>query len=163
MAAALNASLCRFYRDPYNADVLEKVVTGKSPLTDKCPVSLRLVEWYVNYDKATGKEYHAQLKAYTRRLFDPFRRQSRVVVEGRGFDTTVGQMNFFKWLIEEGHWERILENHVELNAIMLEQSKDRRDATPDAKSDVKPTKLVQQVEEHKTRFETGRPITVLFT
>lgn len=163
MAAALNASLCRFYRDPYNADVLEKVVTGTSPLTGKCPVSLRLVEWFVNYDKVASKEYHAQLKAYTRRLFDPFRRQARIVVEGRGFDTTIGQMNFFKWLIEEGHWERILANHVELNAIMLEQSKGRRDASPEAKSDAKPQKVVEPVQEQGARFGTGRPMTVLFT
>jgi hypothetical protein len=162
MAAALNASLCRFYRDPYNADVLEKVVTGTSPLTGKCPVSLRLVEWYVNYDKAASKEYHAQLKAYTRRLFDPFRRQARIVVEGRGFDTTIGQMNFFKWLIEEGHWERILANHVELNAIMLEQSKDKRDASP-SKADAKPAKVAEPVPEHGVRFGSGRPMTVLFT
>lgn len=162
MAAALNASLCRFYGDPYNADVLEKVVTGTSPITGKCPVSLRLVEWYVNYDKVASKDYHAQLKAYTRRLFDPFRRQARIVVEGRGFDTTIGQMNFFKWLIEEGHWERILANHVELNAIMLEQSKDKRDASP-SKADAKPAKVAEPVQEQGARFGTGRPMTLLFT
>lgn len=156
MAATLNASLYRFYRDPYNADVLEKIVTGKSK------VSLRLIEWYVTYDKATSKAYHAQLKAYTRRLFDPFRRQARIVVEGRGFDTTLGQMNFFKWLIEEGHWEHILQQHVALNAVMLEQTKNKRDASPSSVP-AKGAKAVAEPAQQVSRFGTGRPTTLLFT
>jgi hypothetical protein len=120
--ALLTASLTRFYRRSEHADVLESIVTGKSE------VSLRLVEWYVSHRRDISMDYHLQLKAYTRRLFDPFRRSERVVLcyRDRSFETTLGQMNFFKWLIEEGHWARVSADKDALNAVMMEQVKSRK-------------------------------------
>ena len=122
MSALLTSSLQRFYEDPSNANVLESIITGKSE------VSLRLVEWYVANGRMISIDYHAQLRAYTRRLFDPFRRSQRTVLsyEDRSFETTLGQMNFFKWLIEEGHWAYLVANKSTLNDTMVEHMKARK-------------------------------------
>ena len=50
-------------------------------------------------------QYRNQLKAYSKLLFDPFRRHERIVipcnyVENKKLQTTVAQLNFFKWAIE---------------------------------------------------------------
>lgn len=119
----LTESLTRFYGDPAHADVLCSIATGKSD------VSLRLVEWFVSSERDISLDYRARLRAYTRRLFDPFRRADRIVMEltdERMFETTLGQMNFVKWLIEEGHWTRLVSERVALTAAMLSESKDKR-------------------------------------
>lgn len=50
-------------------------------------------------------EYRAQLRAFSKHAFDPFRRHNRIsfIVDSsplRTIDTTVGQMNFFRWAIQ---------------------------------------------------------------
>jgi hypothetical protein len=121
----LTESLTRFYGHPSHADVLCSIATGKSD------VSLRLVEWFVSSEREISLDYRARLRAYTRRLFDPFRRSDRIVMdlgEDRMFETTLGQMNFVKWLIEEGHWTRLTSERAALTAAMLAESKDKRPA-----------------------------------
>jgi len=47
--------------------------------------------------------YKGQLKAYSKRNFDPFCRRNRIrfyYEENKYFITTVGQLNFFKWALE---------------------------------------------------------------
>ena len=47
--------------------------------------------------------YKGQLKAYSKRNFDPFCRRNRIrfyYEDGKYFITTVGQLNFFKWALE---------------------------------------------------------------
>jgi hypothetical protein len=50
--------------------------------------------------------YKRELKAYSKRLFDPFCRRERISFQVRGHppieETTVGQLNFFRWAIEKG-------------------------------------------------------------
>jgi len=125
MAAAtkvLTASLTRFYEVPEHADVLHAIATGRSP------VSLRLVEWFVTSEREVDLAYHARLRAYTRRLFDPFRRSDRMVLAyaDRSFETTLGQMNFFKWLIEDGLWRRLESERAELTVAMLAAPRGRK-------------------------------------
>jgi len=48
--------------------------------------------------------YKRELKAYSKRLFDPFCRRERIMFQARGhepFVTTVGQLNFFRWAFEK--------------------------------------------------------------
>ena len=80
-------------------------------------ISLRLIDWFVtNYAKRhnigyvlDGQEfmvymsYKSQLKAYSKKLFDPFCRRERIMFSLPGvepFVTTVGKLNFFRWAIE---------------------------------------------------------------
>ena len=49
------------------------------------------------------ESYKAQLKAYSKRQFDPFCRRDRIhfyYTPTEKVETTVGQLNFFRWAIE---------------------------------------------------------------
>ncbi len=61
-------------------------------------------------------EYKAQLKSYTKLHFDPFRRHQRVsfTVEPTlniQIETTVGQLNFFRWALQN-HVIDYIQNHM---------------------------------------------------
>jgi hypothetical protein len=105
--------LQEFYTKPGHLDALVPIVQGTSPM------SLRLVDYFVtNYAKKNNTSYlwggrqflvyyhyKRELKANSKRLFDPFCRRERILFEVRGkepFVTTVGQLNFFSWAIERG-------------------------------------------------------------
>jgi hypothetical protein len=102
---------------------LEKFYTGKNIervrdiLAGKSNLSLRLIDWFVtNYAKKynvsymtkNSKEkklvivylsYKSHLKAYSKKMFDPFCRWKRI--KFHDIDTTVGQLNFFEWAITD--------------------------------------------------------------
>lgn len=99
-------SLTRFFSEANNSERLADILTHKNG------VSLRNLEWFVtNYAKnkqvtyktPTGKQftvhvaYKSSLDGYSKKLFDPFCRTERI--EFQGFKTTVGQLNFLRWVI----------------------------------------------------------------
>jgi hypothetical protein len=112
----LLSSLARFYSDAKNMDAILPYINGASRL------SLRMIEWFItNYCKRhnvvimddTGKSninvylsYRAQLKAYSKHQFDPFRRHDRISFnyckDKESVETTVGQLNFFRWMLMYG-------------------------------------------------------------
>ena len=90
-------------------------------------ISLRILDWFVtNYTKENNiiikkdclynniyLNYKAQLKAYSKKQFDPFCRRERIVFfyDKTNFITsTVGQLNFFKWALENNIIEYIEKN-----------------------------------------------------
>jgi hypothetical protein len=143
------SSLQRFYSGrPDLAEVVE-LLKGTSE------VSLRLIDWFVtNYSKAhstsyilNGQEfvvymnYKNQLKAYSKKLFDPFCRRERISFQIPGheaFLTTVGKLNFFRWAIEKGILEYIKGHQQdiekEMNQAMREQAKTRTQSTASTSS-----------------------------
>lgn len=116
-------------------------------------ISLRLIDWFVtNYAKRHsigyllgGQEfmvymsYKSQLKAYSKKLFDPFCRRERIMFSLPGvepFITTVGKLNFFRWAIEKNiieylkvHFETV---ETEMNAHMKQLSRSRSTRTTNA-------------------------------
>ena len=91
-----------------------KVSQMISIIEGRSDVSLRLLDWFVTkyaekrgvtYKLNDGQEfyvhisYKAQLKAYKKVYFDPFRRKGKFIytIKGKQFQTTLGQLNFFKW------------------------------------------------------------------
>jgi len=97
----------------YNND-LKHIQRVKDILEGTSDISLRLIDWFVtNYAKKHNvayltKEqryvivylsYKSHLKAYSKRMFDPFCRWKRI--KFRGLDTTVGQLNFFEWALSD--------------------------------------------------------------
>ena len=140
------ASLQRFYSGRQDLDEIVALLKGTSE------VSLRLVDWFVtNFAKAhstsyilNGQEfvvymnYKNQLKAYSKKLFDPFCRRERISFQIPGHDaflTTVGKLNFFRWALEKGILDYIKghqpEIEKEMNTAMKEQTKQKqtRDST----------------------------------
>ena len=110
-------SLMYYYKKESNLKQFLNIVCGK-----KTSISLRIIDYLcTNYaktqdvvyyiDKKTPfnlfLQYRSQLKAYSKLQFDPFRRHERITISvptyysETGFiDTTVAQMNFFKWAID---------------------------------------------------------------
>ena len=124
MSDLLLNSLKSFYNKGNNFEELCGIINNGEE------VSLRLIDWFVtNFSKKnnviylvskTGKkivetmddkehivqinvfqEYKSQLKAFSKKKFDPFCRRKRIdfVCKGSKINTTVGQLNFFRWAI----------------------------------------------------------------
>lgn len=105
--AALLESLTKFYDNEANLSTLKSIIQK----TDK--ISLRSIEWFVtnhskkekvSYIGRDGKSftvhmsYKSSLGGYSKKLFDPFCRTQRI--EFNNITTTVAQLNFIKWCIE---------------------------------------------------------------
>jgi hypothetical protein len=120
------SSLQRFYVTREDKEEIMRLLEGTSA------ISLRLIDWFVtNYAKQhnvsyilNGQEflvytnYKSQLKAYSKKLFDPFCRRERIMFQLPGyplFQTTVGKLNFFRWAIEKG-----VLNYIQLNLAKIE-------------------------------------------
>ena len=118
-----------FYQSSEHFAVL-RAINGSAP-----PISLRALAWFVSNGVEDGKireDYERNLRAHTRRRFDPFRRCDRMVltVGSDSVITTVGQMNFFKWMIERGLWKFVADNRARVSAEVARRSS----ATPRAAS-----------------------------
>jgi hypothetical protein len=133
-------NLIDFYKDENNLNNMLKIITGESP------ISLRIVDWFAtNYAKknytlyvindAFGNsrrfkvyfDYKLKLKAYSKRRFDPFCRWERINIPYQGdkfIETTIGQLNFFKWAIEN----KVI-NYIEENYDVIEKDMNSRNST----------------------------------
>ena len=122
--------ITEFFSDPKNIDLLLGIL-----ITGKHKISLRIIDWFVtNYSKKhnlviqkNGKpfivylEYKSQLKAYSKKQFDPFCRRSRihyVYEQGKKFETTIGQLNFFRWAIDNLIIDYIMKNYSTIEKDM---------------------------------------------
>ena len=108
----------KFYSVPGNLEKVSEILNGTSNL------SLRIIDWFVtNYAKKFNVafmskdkyvivylSYKSHLKAYSKKMFDPFCRCKRI--KFKGLDTTVGQLNFFEWVISD-EIIKYLETHRE--------------------------------------------------
>ncbi len=110
--------LSLFYAD---AEVLNRI---KPILLGESKISLRLLDWLVtNYAKKHniayltpgGRDvnvylrYKANLRAYSKKMFDPFCRWKKITF--LGLNTTVGQLNFFHWVLEDEVLTYLEENY----------------------------------------------------
>ena len=108
-----------------NKSYLEKML---NIITGETKMSLRIVDWFTtNYSKKyftvynlNGErfkvytDYKLKLKAYSKKRFDPFCRWDRIQIPftpDTFIETTIGQLNFFKWAIENKVLEYIEENY----------------------------------------------------
>jgi hypothetical protein len=119
------------------------IVTGESK------ISLRIVDWFAtnyakkNYtliDQPSGKrfkvypDYKLKLKAYSKKRFDPFCRWDRISIPYKNdtsIETTIGQLNFFKWAIENSVIQYIETNYDPIESDMnLHNSTSKRKEMP---------------------------------
>jgi hypothetical protein len=125
--------LMEFYKKDNNIDKILSIINGESL------ISLRLIDWFVtNYSKKNYTlikndnkrfkvyiDYKLKLKAYSKKRFDPFCRWDRITIpynEESLMETTIGQLNFFKWLLENNILDYIKENISEINNDMLKRN-----------------------------------------
>ena len=120
-AFRLLETLKEYYRNETHLQKLLDVILYENNADN---ISLRLLDWLVsNYSKSRNivyyvdkvpfnmhQHYKNMLKAYLKKMFDPFRRHERIYipyknkqVEGSDnmvLETTVAQLMFFKWAIQ---------------------------------------------------------------
>ena len=133
-------NLMEFYKNDDNLDKMLKIITGESK------ISLRIVDWFAtNYAKKyytlysfedthgitrrfkVYVDYKLKLKAYSKRRFDPFCRWERISIpykNGTFIETTIGQLNFFKWTLEN----KVI-NYIEDNYETIEKDMNTRNST----------------------------------
>ena len=152
-------NLIEFYKTEDNMTKMLKIITGESP------ISLRIVDWFAtNYAKKNYTlyyiedsinntrrfkvyfDYKLKLKAYSKRRFDPFCRWERISIPYKGdqfIETTIGQLNFFKWAIEN----KVI-NFIEENYETIEKDMNTRNSTSKRKEiKVESTKTRKKREE----------------
>jgi len=132
-------NLMKFYNKPEVLDVMLNIINGKSN------ISLRIVDWfstnyakkhYTVYNLSNGNrfkvyiDYKLKLRAYSKKRFDPFCRWERISIpykDGTSIQTTIGQLNFFKWALENEVIKYIEDNYHEIeNDMNLRNSSSRR-------------------------------------
>ena len=120
--------LMKFYNKDNNIEKILPIINGDSP------ISLRLIDWFVtNYSKKnfiTIKrnkrfnvyiDYKLKLKAYSKKRFDPFCRWDRITIPYKKdslMETTIGQLNFFRWILENNILDYIKSHIQEINQDM---------------------------------------------
>ena len=105
------------YNPNNNLDKMLKIITGETK------ISLRIIDWFTtnyakkyfiiyNIDSSSNNiprrfkvynEYKLKLDSYGKNRFDPFCRWDRINIpytNGKFIETTIGQLNFFKWALE---------------------------------------------------------------
>jgi hypothetical protein len=124
-----------------NLDKMLRIITGESK------ISLRIVDWFAtNYAKKyytlyvidqtvenvarrfkVYDDYKLKLKAYSKKRFDPFCRWDRISIpykDGNCIETTIGQLNFFKWALENK-----VVDYIEQNYDTIEKDMNNRNST----------------------------------
>jgi hypothetical protein len=142
-------NLLKYYS---NKDYLQKMTTI---INGESKISLRSIDWFVTnfakkyftvYDVSSYDingnqetirfkvydEYKRKLKGYSKRRFDPFCRWERISIpydEENHMETTIGQLNFFKWAIDN----RVLD-FIEENFDTIEKDMNQRNSTSKRKT-----------------------------
>lgn len=145
----MNKNTCKEKQDLLMANLTDYFVNNKdnmqillAVIREQTSLSLRVLDWFVtNYAKKHNVvyrvkdpeyewsnpfnvylSYKAQLKAYSKKHFDPFRRRNRITFyyEPKKFiSTTVGQLNFFRWAINNGVLTYVRENMEQIESDMI--------------------------------------------
>ena len=141
----LYESLIQFFENEYYQEQLYMILTNEKK------ISLRSIDWFItNYSKKNNiyyliyenKEgirkfnendnklikninvflsYKSQLKAYSKKKFDPFCRRERInfyFKNDKVIETTIGQLNFFRWAFENLVIDFISEHKKEIEDDM---------------------------------------------
>jgi hypothetical protein len=136
----LLTKLVEFYDKDGNMERILPIINGESM------ISLRLIDWFAtNFSKKNytvyplkGRDgedkrfkvyidYKLKLKAYSKKRFDPFCRWDRITIPYKNdtyIQTTIGQLNFFRWALEN----KIL-NYIETNLVKINNDMNNRNST----------------------------------
>lgn len=132
-------SIKTHFADQYNLLELTKALRDVDT-----KVSLRAIDWLVtNYSRRhqvayilpdgrmfdVYSGYKSMLRSFSKSMFDPFKRGPRVTFKdarGESFETTVGQLNFFRWALRHGVVEYTRLNTKTIEDDMLRTVEEKR-------------------------------------
>lgn len=123
-----------------NNNYIEEIIYQLN--TEKHDLSLRLINWVVtNYVRIRGvryrvndimidihASYQSQLDHWKKNLFDPFRRNRRIMwplADGNYMVTTLSQLNFFRWAIQYHILNFIKTHKTDMEAEMKKHKKNQ--------------------------------------
>ena len=159
----LLANLLKFYEQNGNLDIMLQIINGHSK------ISLRIIDWFATnyakkyftvyainneYSKGSRRfkvyvDYKLKLKAYSKKRFDPLCRWDRITIpykNGTYIQTTIGQLNFFKWAIEndivqyiEQHYGTIEDDMNARNSTSKRSSSSSNSSTASSLSSISST------------------------
>ena len=145
MNNVLYESLHKYYSNDKNIDKFNSCINGENKISLRIidwfvtNYSKKYNVFYEIYKTPTGKltfnsdgnmlykqiniyhAYKSQLKSYSKKKFDPFCRRDRIDYlygDGKKFETTVGQLNFFKWAIDNLVIDYIKQNMHDIETDM---------------------------------------------
>jgi len=167
----LLTNLKKFYSCDDNLPKMLSIINGESS------ISLRIVDWFsTNYSKKNFtlyilkngtrfkvyNDYKLKLRAYSKKRFDPFCRWDRITIpyqDNTSIQTTIGQLNFFKWALEN---EVI--DYIEKNYKMIEDDMNLRNSSSKSKNNDKTRKKREElsISASKTIFKENIEIVVSF-
>lgn len=146
---ALLTNLMEFYKNELHIQLLLQYINGYKDKKNKINISLRLIDWFIIYyskiNDITIKQnkdkkvqlfhiytsYKQQLKSYSKELFDPFRRNNKIhftiTINDKihNVSTTLGQLNFFRWLIENNIFDYIINNYQIIDKALDKYQKEK--------------------------------------
>ncbi len=130
-------NISKFYDNKENFRIMSDIINKRSN------VSRRLIDWFVtNYAKKNNihinsnfyvyQQYKNKLKGLNKHKFDPFCRSYAKTKKSQQFKfvsvhgeiiTTIGQLNFFQWAIENKIIDYINNNYSTLFSIINSKTK----------------------------------------
>lgn len=159
-------NLTEFYKDTTYVETMMSIINGETK------ISLRIVDWFVtNYAKKNYtiyelpvekggintttrfkvyNDYKLKLKAYSKKRFDPFCRWERITIpfNDKHMETTIGQLNFFKWAIEN----KVIE-YIEQHYVAIENDMNNRNSTSKNRSPAENNSNNENAKTRKRREE----------
>ena len=131
-------NLMNYYKETDKIEQMLRIINGEAN------ISLRIVDWFTtNYAKKhytvytlssnpakrfkVYVDYKLRLRSYSKARFDPFCRWERITIpykEDKSIQTTIGQLNFFKWAFEND-----VISYIENNYAAIEKDMNCRNST----------------------------------
>ena len=182
-------SLKKFYKDEENGEKLTSIlIDGKSVslrsidwfitnYSKKHNICYLLYETSANkysFSKKNNKfhmglnvyhSYKSQLKSYSKKKFDPFCRRERIRFKYNGekvLETTIGQLNFFKWAIDNLIIDYIKMNYKDIE-IDIKEPEENLDEIKEEISDNNEEEKIpdnlddKKIELSKSKFSNPHP------
>lgn len=172
----LKEKLLEFFEVQSNLNILFSVLQKQSIY------SLRIIEWFVtNYCKKhlviynvngksfnVYKKYKDNLKSYTKEKFDPFKRtkqntmlSSKIKLKNpktnETVETSICQMNFFKWMITNN-----IHKYIEKNITLIKKDMNETINKKKSEEDKSPNKTVKnnKSSDHKPKQKNDKNVKI---
>lgn len=166
----------KFYKDCDTKYIIKMV----SIINGESNISLRILDWFVTRYSHKKKviignknnenlfdvhiSYKAQLKSYKKRYFDPFKRSDKkrekftFNFNKKGYsdslNTTIGQLNFFRWAISNKIIDYVEQNYNEIAKEMnVSNKEDKR-----RKKDKQKLKQIAHESKNKVHIRVNKQI-----